>query len=58
MEKDAIFRIASQTKAIISLGIMMLQEDGLLHINEPVENILRPLMLQPWQKPTVRTGIK
>jgi len=36
MEKDAIFRIASQTKAIISLGIMMLQEDGLLHINEPV----------------------
>jgi CubicO group peptidase (beta-lactamase class C family) len=36
MEKDAIFRIASQTKAIISLGIMMLQEDGLLRINDPL----------------------
>ena len=36
MEKDDIFRIASQTKAIISVGIMILQEKGLLLIQEPV----------------------
>ena len=36
MEKDAIFRIASQSKAIVSLGVMMLQEDGLLRINDPL----------------------
>ena len=28
MQKDNIFRIASQTKAIVSVGIMMLQEEG------------------------------
>ena len=36
MEKDDIFRIASQTKAIISVGIMILQEKGLLIIQDPV----------------------
>ena len=36
MEKDDIFRIASQTKAIISVGIMILQEKGLLLIQEPL----------------------
>ena len=36
MEKDDIFRIASQTKAIISVGIMILQEKGLLLIQDPV----------------------
>ncbi len=36
MEKNSIFRIASQTKAIISVGIMMLQEEGKLLITDPV----------------------
>ncbi len=36
MDKDDIFRIASQTKAIISVGIMILQEKGLLLIQDPV----------------------
>lgn len=36
MEKDAIFRIASQTKAIVSVGIMILQEEGKLLISDPV----------------------
>ena len=34
MEKDAIFRIASQTKAIISVGVMILQEQGRLLISD------------------------
>ena len=36
MQKDAIFRIASQTKAIVSVGIMILQEEGKLLIQDPV----------------------
>jgi CubicO group peptidase (beta-lactamase class C family) len=34
MRKDAIFRIASQTKAIVSVGIMILQEEGKLLISD------------------------
>ena len=40
MEKDDIFRIASQTKAIISVGIMILQEKGLLLIQDPVSKYI------------------
>ena len=40
MEKDDIFRIASQTKAIISVGVMILQEQGKLLIQEPVGKYL------------------
>src|SRR5690606_38394250 len=36
MEKNSIFRIASQTKAIVSVGIMMLQEEGKLLITDPL----------------------
>lgn len=36
MQNDAIFRIASQTKALVSVGIMMLQEEGKLLISDPV----------------------
>ncbi len=35
MQNDAIFRIASQTKALISVGIMILQEEGKLLISDP-----------------------
>ena len=44
MEKNTIFRIASQTKAIISVGIMMLQEEGKLLITDPVGKYLPPFM--------------
>jgi len=40
MTEDAIFRIASQTKAVISVGVMMLQEEGLLLISDPVSKYL------------------
>ena len=36
MQKNSMFRIASQTKAIVSVGIMMLQEEGKLLISDPV----------------------
>ena len=40
MPKDAIFRIASMTKPITALGIMMLAEEGKLSVNDPVEKHL------------------
>lgn len=36
MDEQTIFRIASQTKAIVSTGILMLQEEGHLLTYEPV----------------------
>ncbi len=40
LTKDAIFRIASQTKAITSVAIMMLFEDGKLLITDPVSKYI------------------
>ena len=40
IEVDAIFRIASQTKAIVSVAVMMLQEDGALLISDPLGKYL------------------
>ena len=40
MEVGSIFRIASQTKAIVSVGIMMLQEEGKLLIQDPVSRFI------------------
>lgn len=40
MPKDALFRIASMTKPITAIGIMILQEEGKLSVNDPVERHL------------------
>ncbi len=40
MRTDSIFRIASQTKAIVSTGIMILQEEGKLLISDPVSKYI------------------
>ena len=40
MREDSIFRIASQTKALVSVGVMMLQEEGRLLISDPVGKYL------------------
>ena len=40
MDEQTIFRIASQTKAIVSMGIMILQEEGKLFILDPVGKYL------------------
>ena len=40
LEVHDIFRIASQTKAIVSVAIMMLQEEGRLLISDPVGRYL------------------
>ena len=43
-EVDDIFRIASQTKAIVSTAVMMLQEEGRLLIQDPVGRYLPEYM--------------
>ena len=40
MQEDTIFRIASQTKAIVSAGIMILQEEGKLLITDPLHKYI------------------
>lgn len=40
MREDTIFRIASQTKALVSVGVMILQEEGRLLISDPVGKYL------------------
>ena len=40
METNSIFRIASMTKAITSVGVMMLYEQGLFRLTDPVSEFL------------------
>ncbi|MGL6075931.1 MAG: serine hydrolase domain-containing protein [Fimbriiglobus sp.] len=40
MTPDALFRIASMTKPITAMAVLMLQEDGKLNVEDPVEKYL------------------
>jgi CubicO group peptidase (beta-lactamase class C family) len=40
LKRDAIFRIASQTKAITSVAVMMLYEEGKFLLNDPVSRYI------------------
>lgn len=40
LQKDAIFRIASQTKAITSVAVMMLFEEGKFLLDDPISNYI------------------
>ena len=44
MRVDAIFRIASQSKALVSVGVMILQEEGRLLLSDPVGKYLPEFM--------------
>jgi len=46
MTTDSIFRIYSMTKPIVSVGVMMLWEEGRLLLNDPIEKYL-PAMANP-----------
>jgi len=41
MPKDAIFRIMSQTRAITSVGIMILYEQGKIYLDEPIGSYIK-----------------
>src|SRR5437868_2520762 len=40
MAKDALFRIASMTKPVTAIGVMMLVDEGKLSVEDPVEKYL------------------
>jgi CubicO group peptidase (beta-lactamase class C family) len=40
MQKDTIFRIASQSKAVTSVAVLMLMEDGRLLLTDPVSRFI------------------
>jgi CubicO group peptidase (beta-lactamase class C family) len=40
LKKDAIYRIASQTKAITSVGVMMLYEEGRFLLDDPISRYI------------------
>ena len=40
MTRDAIFLIASMTKPVTSLAVMMLVEEGKIHLDDPIERYL------------------
>jgi CubicO group peptidase (beta-lactamase class C family) len=46
LQRDAIFRIASQTKAITSVAVMMLYEEGRFLLDDPVSKYI-PAFRQP-----------
>ncbi|MBO9562218.1 MAG: serine hydrolase [Niastella sp.] len=48
LQKDGIFRIASQTKAITSVAVMMLYEEGKFMLDDPISNYI-----PEFRKPTV-----
>lgn len=48
MQEDTIFRIASQTKALTSVAVMMLMEEGKLVLEDPLGKFL-----PEWSKTTV-----
>lgn len=54
LQKDAIWRIASQTKAITSVGIMMLFEEGKFLLDDPISKYIpafrKPLVLDKFTK--------
>jgi CubicO group peptidase (beta-lactamase class C family) len=53
MQMDTIFRIASQTKAITSAGVLLLQEEGRLLVDDPVGKYM-----PEWMDTTVAVEIE
>jgi CubicO group peptidase (beta-lactamase class C family) len=54
LPKDGIFRIASQTKAITSVAVMMLYEEGKFMLDDPISNFIpefkNPKVLDKYNK--------
>ena len=56
MTTDAIFRIASQTKALVSVGVMLLQEEGRLLSTDPIGKYLPAFAETTVAQPNGRGG--
>lgn len=58
MQVDDLFRIASQTKALVSVGIMILQEQGKLLLNDPVGKYLPEFLKTKVAEPDGKGGYR
>lgn len=56
MKEDTIFRIASQSKALVSVGVMILQEEGRLLIGDPVGRYLPEFLKTTVAVPSATPG--
>ncbi len=56
MPSDGIFRIASQTKALTSVGVMLLQEEGRLLITDPIGKYLPAFAQTTVAEPNTQGG--
>src|SRR3954454_17703725 len=54
MTTDTIFRIDSQTKALTSVAILSLMEEGKIGLNDPAGRYIRPLPRRRWRSRTIR----
>ncbi|MGQ5701331.1 serine hydrolase domain-containing protein [Sandaracinobacteroides sp. A072] len=55
--EDSIFRIYSMTKPIVSVALMMLVEDGLVQLDDPVHRYIPSWKnLRVYQSGTIKTG--
>ena len=52
MRKDSVFWIASMTKPITAMGVLMLVEEGKLGLDDPVEKYLPSFKAQKFATPT------
>ncbi|MCA9176144.1 MAG: serine hydrolase [Planctomycetales bacterium] len=53
LRADALFRMASNSKAVTAAGIMLLVDDGKLDLDAPVGKYLPAFDIQPWNQPPV-----
>lgn len=56
MQPDTMFRIASMTKPITSVAVMMLYEEGLLRLYDPISKYIPEFKNLKVAKPTFREG--
>ena len=49
MRKDAIFRMASCSKPVTAVAVLMLMEEGKLRLSDPVSALFRSLRTLKWR---------
>jgi len=54
LQKNALFRMASNSKAVTAAGILLLVQDGQLQLDDPVAKFLPAFANETWKSVTVR----
>ncbi|MCH2361589.1 MAG: serine hydrolase [Pirellulales bacterium] len=54
LQKDSLFRMASNSKALTAAGVLVLVDDGLIDLDEPIGTYLPAFANESWQPVTIR----